>query len=1413
MSNKTIKPDYIFETSWEICNKVGGIYTVLSTKAKSIINGFDGEYILIGPDVWKETSENPDFIEDKTLLKYWRDKAENEGIKIRIGRWNIAGNPIVVLVDFTPYFSHKNEIFTLFWEKYKLDSLTGQWDYIEPALFGYAAAKTIESFYNHNCSVSDKIIAHFHEWMTATGVLYLKERVPQVGTVFTTHATVMGRSIAGNGLPLYKEIAKFNIDILARRFSVVAKHSLEKLSSQLSDLFTTVSPITSEECYYFLNKNPDIITPNGFEDSFVPAKENFNEKRKTARKKLIHVAEALLNQKVPEDTLFVLNSGRYEFKNKGIDLYLNAFGKLNKNKKLNRNIIAFITVPAGQSGPDNNLLVRMNNIDFSEPLKNQYLTHKLIDPENDPVLNFIKKNNLNNAPEDKVKVIFVPAYLNGDDGVFNLLYYDLLIGFDISVFPSYYEPWGYTPLESIAFYIPTVTTTLAGFGKWVNENFIQKNNSVDVIKRNENNDDFVIKNITNRIINFSNAAEEDVKNIRNEAFEISRTALWKNLIDYYWKAYSIALQKVQLRPELFKNKQLQYKLRVYKPIENETPVWKKVLVKPNIPEKFSGLQDLSKNLWWSWDYEATELFQKIDVDLWEKLDHNPISLLEELSAAKFDELGSNAAFLEKYNNVLKRFNEYINEKPNDSDSQIAYFSMEFGLHETLKIYSGGLGVLAGDYLKQASDSNKKITGIGLLYRYGYFRQNLTKDGSQLVSYLPQKFTHLPVQAVRDKNNNWIKISIALPGRTVFAKVWKVEVGRVNLFLLDTDIDENSLNDRSITHQLYGGDNENRFKQELLLGVGGIRVLEKLGLEPLLYHCNEGHAAFIGLERLRSFVQYKNLPFNQALEVVRASTLFTTHTPVPAGHDVFDEDLLRTYIPHYADRLNLSWDEFMGLGRINKNDVNEKFSMSILAARLSQEINGVSRIHANVSKKLFCNLYKGHFPEEIHIDYVTNGVHYPTWTAGVWQRLYEKEFGKDFFKDQSNPKFWQNIHNVADEKIYRIKNKLKNNLLEFLKEKLVEDMTGRHEDPKIIFKTIDSLNEEALTVGFARRFATYKRANLIFYNIERLKKIVNGDKPIRFIFSGKAHPKDVEGQNLIKYIIEVSRMPEFIGKIIFLENYNINIAKKLIQGVDIWLNTPKRPFEASGTSGEKAVMNGVVNLSVLDGWWAEAYKENAGWAIKEARTYNDQKFQDELDAETIYNILENEIIPVYYKKNENNIPAEWISYVKNTISEIAPHFTMKRMLDDYYRKFYNKMSSRSIKLQANNFEKAYEIAEWKKKIQNNWKNIKIISVALPDSTQRPLVLGDTFKAEITLDLNGLNASDIGVEVLFGQKENDKVEEIMFSKELNLLESNENITKYFCEVPILKPGVFDYVFRIFPKNAFLPHRQDFGLIKWI
>ncbi len=1408
-----LKPDYIFECSWEICNKIGGIYTVLSTKAKSINDGFDGNYILIGPDVWKETGENPDFLEDRSLLKCWKEKAENEGLKLRTGRWNIAGSPIVVLVDFTPFFSQKNQILAFFWEKFKLDSITGQWDYIEPALFGYAAAKTIESFYNYFCSANDKIIAHFHEWMTGTGVLYLKEKVPQVGTAFTTHATVMGRSIAGNGLPLYKEIKKFDADLLAIHFGVMAKHSLEKLSADISDSFTTVSPITAEECNYFLNKKPDIITPNGFEDSFVPGKNDFNKKRKTARKKLIQVSEALLNQKVPEDTLFVLNSGRYEFKNKGIDLYLNALGKLNSNYKLNKNVIAFITVPAGNLGPDNNLLSRTKNIDYSKPISNQHLTHKLINPEGDPVLDFIKKNNLSNSAKDKVKIIFVPAYLNGDDGVFNLDYYDLLIGFDVSVFPSYYEPWGYTPLESIAFHIPTITTTLSGFGKWVNKKYDQEYNGVEVIKRTDDNEEFVVNTISDRIWNFSNSNGKDIDNVRNEAFDISRTALWENLINNYWDAYSNVLKKVQKRSDLFKNKQLQYNLKIHKPTEQENPVWKKVLVKPNIPEKFTGLHKLSKNLWWSWNFEASELFQMIDPKLWEELQHNPISLLEELSAAKFDELSKNSDFLEKYEKVLNNFNKYINQKPKETHTSIAYFSMEFGLHETLKIYSGGLGVLAGDYLKEASDSNKNITGIGLLYRYGYFKQNFRNDGEQVANYFPQKFTHIPIQPVRDKKNNWIKIEVALPGRTIFAKVWKVEVGRINLFLLDTDIDENSQSDRFITHQLYGGDNENRFKQELLLGVGGIRMLEKLDFDPLLYHCNEGHAAFIGLERLRTFVQFKKFPFDQAIEIVRSSTLYTTHTPVPAGHDTFSEDLLRTYIPHYADRLNLSWKEFMGLGRVHENDDNENFSMSNLAAHLSQEINGVSRIHGDVSKKLFTGLYKGYFPEESHIDYVTNGVHYPTWAAKDFQVLYENEFGKDFFNDQSNPVHWRKIHRVSDEKIHDIKKKLKNNLMEFLEEKLLEDMTSRQEDPKTILSTISSLKTDALTIGFARRFATYKRAHLIFNNIEKLKKIVNGDKPVRFIFSGKAHPKDVEGQNLIKYIIEVSRMPEFVGKIIFLENYNMDIAKRLIQGVDIWLNTPTRPFEASGTSGEKAVMNGVVNLSVLDGWWAEGYKANAGWAIKEERTYDNQNFQDMLDAETIYHILENEIIPIYYKTNEKNISPEWISYVKNTISEVAPHFTMKRMLNDYYEKFYNKMSKRSLLLQDNNFEKAGEIAEWKKKIRNNWKNIKVVSLALPDSTQRPLVSGETFKAELILDLSDINASDVGVEVLFGQKENDKVEKIMFSKELVLSESDNNIGKYDCNFEILKPGVFDYVFRIFPKNELLPHRQDFCLVKWV
>lgn len=1414
MTEKEIRPDYIFEASWEVCNKVGGIYTVVSTKAKSVVKEYKDNYIVIGPDVWKENTPNPEFIEDKYLYKSWREEAEANGLRFRIGRWNIAGNPIAILVDFTPYFAEKDKVFASFWEFYKLDSLSGQWDYIEPSLFGYAVAKVIESFYEYNLTASDKIIAHFHEWMTGTGILYLKKFVPQIGTVFTTHATVLGRCIAGNGLPLYNNLSTYNADIIAKEFGVVSKYSLEKLSAIEVDGFTTVSELTNNECKQFFGKSVDFVTPNGFEDSFVPSKSDFERKRTDARTKTLSILSALINQPLAEDSLMIINSGRYEFKNKGIDLFIEAMGKLNKRTDLEKDIVAIIAVPAHQAGLNQDFLNRIDNPEFNNPISNEYLTHHLYDPSKDPVLQYIHKNGLNNSPDDKVKIFFIPAYLNGNDGVFNMEYYDFLIGFDGSVFPSYYEPWGYTPMESLAFHIPTITTTLAGFGLWIKTDHEISGNCINVINRTDNNDNEVVNDIVETIFSCSLKNAESIDKIRKQSFDISRSALWQNLIKHYFDTYSLAITKAIQRSDLYINKHQKEFEHTLQKIKDSRPEWKKILIKPSIPQSLDGLLKIARNIWWTWNYEASELFEMVDSVLWNNLKYNPIALIEALSMEQLRKLEKNEAFLTKLKKVCSQFDLYMADATEKSKQQIAYFSMEFGLHDNLKIFSGGLGMLAGDYLKEASDCNINMVGVGLLYRYGYFQQNIAISGDQIATYTPQKFTQLPLIPVRNENGEWKIISFGMPGRQLYAKVWRVDVGRIPLYLLDTDIDENSEADRSVTHRLYGGDWENRLKQELLLGIGGIKMLNSLGINPDIYHCNEGHAAFITLERMVNYIQNDKLAFDEAVEVVRASTLFTTHTPVPAGHDTFSEDLMRIYLPHFAEQMGINWEQFMNLGRFVDNDINEKFSMSVLAFKLSQEVNAVSKIHGRVSQEMFSKLYPGYFPDELHIGYVTNGVHYQTWTSKSWQQLYKKEFGEEFIDDQSNAEHWQKIMNVPNEVVWNMRLKQKQQLIDYLRVRLTDDMTRRNDNPKLIFKLMDAFNPNALTIGFARRFATYKRAHLLFSNLERLLKIVNNlDRPVQFVFAGKAHPNDKAGQDLIKRIMEISKLPDFIGKITFVENYDIELAKYLIRGVDIWLNTPTRPLEASGTSGEKAIMNGVVNFSVLDGWWAEGYKPDAGWALKEEQTYENQDFQNELDAETIYSTFEDEIIPAYYEKDNAGIPVKWIGYVKNTIAKIAPEFTMKRQLDDYFHKFYNKMFVRSTLITDDNYLIARNIAAWKRKVLHSWDSIEIIEVNLPDSTLKPLSLGENFKAEIVLNLNELSGLDLGIEVLFGQKVNDEVKKPIFIVDMTAekLESGKVVFK--CDIPANTAGVFDYAFRMYPKNKDLPHRQDFNLVKWI
>lgn len=1410
MSNQK-RPDFLFEISWEVCNKVGGINTVIATKAIQMSSELNGQYIMIGPDIHKENNIKDIFIEDATLYRQWVNEARNEGFRFRIGRWNIAGQPLVILIDFTGLFAKKDEIFKLLWEEYKLDSIYGGWDYIEPALFGYEAARLIDSFYQFHVAAEDHIVAHFHEWMCGAGILYLKKHVPQIATVFTTHATVLGRSIAGTNMPLYDKMTEYKPEQTARELNITSKFSLEQLSAQHADAFTTVSKITARECKYFLAKEPDIVTPNGFEDSFVPNEQDFDYKRKEARDVLRKITRAVCGTDPGDDAFFVVNSGRYEFKNKGIDLFIDAMAELTKRNSFKRNLVAFITVPANNAGVRHD--VHRHFTDNTIPEQCHYLTHYLFDEENDPIIRRLNEHGINNNPESKVKVIFIPSYLNGNDGLINKHYYDLLIGFDISVFPSYYEPWGYTPLESVAFKIPTITTTLAGFGMWIKESELKDKSGVKVIERNDYNDTDVVNAIVESLYNCVTHTAEECAYMREDAYQASRLALWDNQVKYYYEAYDLALNKVLSRSELFSTKKIARTVEVHEIAKSE-PNWRKVFIKPNFPESLSKLIDLTKNLWWSWNMDAQKLFEEIHPQFWNKSGHNPITMLEMLSYDYLISLGQNTEFLKKLDKVHSAFTEYINVEPDQTKPSVAYFSMEYGLHASLKLYSGGLGILAGDYLKQASDSNVRMDAVGLLFRYGYFNQKISTFGDQISEYIPQKFSHLPIIPIRDENGEWRKITIAFPGRRVTAKMWKVEVGRVSLYLLDTDIDDNNMQDRALTHQLYGGDWEMRLKQEMLLGLGGIKMLNELNLKHDVYHCNEGHAAFMYLERLKNIIHDKVLSFAQALEIVRSSSIFTTHTPVPAGHDSFTEDMLRMYLAHYPEKLNISWDELYALGKMNPNNPNERFSMSILAMNASQEVNGVSKIHGRVTREMFTDLYKGYFPDELYIGHVTNGVHLPTWLADEWLTLFIDHGFDPMKSDQSDEANWAFVEKLSDEKIWNVRKNLKKKLITLLSDKLSKDLTQRQEAPKHIINVLENLDEKALFFGFARRFATYKRAHLLFRNLDRLKKIVNNEKyPVRFLFAGKAHPADKAGQDLIKRIIEISKMDDFAGKIIFLENYDSELAKVLIAGVDVWINTPTRPLEASGTSGMKASMNGVLNLSVLDGWWAEGYVPGGGWALKESRTYDNQQLQDELDVETLYNIIEDEVVPLYFKVNSNGYSCDWIQAIRKNLMQIAPRFTMKRMLDEYYSKYYARLHHRNSYLIENEFEAARNLSSWKRKILRNWNNIEVLEMKLHDSTARPLLLGEDFKARVKLFLAELDANDIRIDLLFGQKEQDVVKEIKFKSEMKLVSSDEHSATYECVISNPQSGVFDYAIRMRPYHPDLPHYQDFNLIKWL
>ncbi len=1410
MEKELLSPDYLFEVSWEVCHKIGGIHTVISSKAEKASSKYP-HYFVIGPDFKFEGEENKEFIEEQGLYSDWiRILEETDGIKIRIGRWKINPNPIAILIDHSKFIGQKDSIFAHLWERYFLDSLSGNWDYIEPCLFGYATGAVIHSFCKYKCKEDSKIVAHYHEWMSACGILYLKEHAPEVATVFTTHSTVTGRALAGTGQSFYKGLESYVGEPEAKQMGVSSKHSLEKSAAFAADCFTAVSEVTGKECQQILKKNPNIITPNGFKGLIIPEGNDYIAAKNKSKEKLKSIAEKMLGYSLPNDMFYIATGGRNEFHNKGYDAYIEALADIQK-ENISKPILAYIFVPDHIYGPRKDLL---GTGTYSNEGLCKLITHDIHNCEDSLIIKKLKECGFENKKTDKVKIIYVPSFLNGDDGIFNETYYNLLMGCDLTVFPAYYEAWGYTPVESVALGVPTITTNLAGFGKWINGLKSIPKDAVDVLQRDDFNYHSFVETLVKTIISKLSWSQENVSKIIKSTKAINELCLWENQHKKYEEAYNFALLKAKNKDKkIIRNQKNQNMATNLNRNRHNKPQWMGMIVQSNFPESLKELNDLASNIWWTWNYEAKELFEEIDSHLWNKY-RNPIKVLKEISYNRLQELEKNDEFMFKYNWVVKKFRAYLDEKPDPKSARIAYFSMEYGLDDYLKIFSGGLGILAGDYLKEASDTNTNLVAVGFLYKYGYFKQKMSLDGDQLAIYNPQNPSELPVTPVKDAEGNLITVKVGYPGRQITSRIWLVMVGRIKLYLLDTDVNENNEEDRHLTSALYGGNNEHRLKQEMMLGIGGIRTLEAVGEKPDIFHCNEGHAAFINIERLRKLIKHSKFTFQEALEVVRASCLYTTHTPVPAGHDSFPEDLMMTYLGQFPERLQLSWNEFMNLGRHTPDNHGENFSMSNLAIATSQEVNGVSRLHGDVSKEMFNGLWEGYYTSESHVGYVTNGVHYGTWASKEWQQLHEKTFGDAYLKDMSNHAYWNKIHDVKDEIIWDICNKHREQLITYVKQQLHESWTQRYEDPKKLLSIFKSINKDTLTIGFARRFATYKRAYLLFSNLEKLAKIVNNpDRPVQFIFAGKAHPNDKPGQDVIKEIIRISKLPEFVGKVIFLEDYDMALAKRLVQGVDVWMNTPTRPLEASGTSGMKAQMNGTLNFSVLDGWWCEGYKEKAGWALPEEKTYDSDEFQNRLDAETIYSILEYEIVPAFYNRDMQGVPHDWIHYIKKSIAEIAPEFTTKRMIDDYKNSYYSKLSTRTEAMRKNDCAMAKDIAAWKRKISDIWDDITIVSMNFPQNSQNTIMLGTEYHGEVIVDTKGLSPEEIGIEVVVTDKTDKGIEYVVEKNEMTVSKVTGNTVVYNIDIKPSKAGIFNFGLRMFPKNSKLPHRQDFAYVRWL
>jgi glycogen phosphorylase/synthase len=1346
----------LFEISWEVCNKVGGIHTVLSSKAVTAVERFGDDYITIGPQLHGGTGVQPPF-DDEPGHEDFAESCRQMGVPVRIGRWRIPGRPRCILVGFSGMYEQKDGILAGLWERYQVDSIAGDWGYIEPVLFSVAAAKVIERWWEeHLAPFHRRAVVQAHEWMTGAALLYLQERIPSIGTVFTTHATMLGRALASLGITpdhtaADKGLGGKTVAELAEGHGVQAKHSLEGACARNADVFTTVSAITAAEAELLHERKVEPLLPNGIDLDVVD--ELARGDRAVTRKELARIAQALLGEDV-EDAAFFALAGRYEFHNKGIELMLDALADIKDAP--GKRVVAFILVPAGNSGVRGELMERLEGGTCDGPLAG-YCTHNLFDEDRDPVHTHCRGLGIHNEPGSRIKVVQIPIYLRPDDGFLHREYEAVLAATDLGVYPSYYEPWGYTPQEALAVGVPTITTDLAGFGRWAESAGLGPQDGITVLKRDRIPYKEVRTATAAAIEQFLKRPKND-QSMRDRCREAAGRTAWKDLFANYLTAYSSALEVVQQRS---KSGVMQFRLpkrRLQSPGSGTMPRLTSFEASATLPQSLRPLERLARNFWWVWNSTARELFEDLAPGFAE-CGENPVAFLAGVGLETLEQRASDQNFLQRLRGVCEQFDDYMATAqkpmsvPDDGDAPslsavhpVAYFSAEFAVHQTLPIYSGGLGILAGDHLKSASDLNVPLVGVGLFYRFGYMQQQLSSDGQQIAADRENRPAKLAVELVRNTDGSVLEISVPMPGREVMLRAYRANVGRVPLYLLDANLPQNREEDRNITRNLYGGDTETRIQQEIVLGRGGVRLLRAMDIRPAVYHMNEGHAAFLTLERTSRLVKGAGLTFEAAREYIAATTLFTTHTPVPAGHDRFGEDLVRRYFGDAEEWVGLPWDAFFALGQASGS--GDDFNMTYLAMNFAGYVNGVSKMHGLASKKLLHCFWPGLLESEVPVTSVTNGVHLATWT--------HKNIGQLLRGDEVavRPSDFAAAEQIVPSKLWGAHQCNKALMVQKVREVLTSGCHARGDSPVALSGMLAGLDDQALYLGFARRFAPYKRAHLLFLDPDRLARILDDEqRPVRLVVSGKAHPRDQLGQDIMKSIVQIARSPQFLGKVFFVEDYDMAVARALVQGVDVWLNTPTRWKEASGTSGMKAAANGVLNLSIADGWWPEAADGQNGWTIGGSQDYGDHDLQNQADATALYRLLEEELVPTYYENRDKaDVPTEWVAKMAHCLATVPAQFSTDRMVTDYLQDAYLPLAHNYYVQQAEKKAPARLRAREFQRVRQGFDKVKIVAASTVE--MQDFKVGQHLDVHLDVELGPLRPEDVLVELVVTRGERNE-----------------------------------------------------------